>query len=278
MLSIGDLARRARVSVRMLRHYDALGLITPQRVDEATGYRWYAPSQVGRVHSLVALKELGFTLAQCRQLLEEQVTVEQLHAMLQLRAAELQQRIDTDARRLQDVRRRLGSIERGLEMSEHALEIGPLPALRLAQVRVQVNDTTEISTVLPDVVRDLTVGLAGAGLTAIGPRVTTYHGRPDGSVIDVAAGVQVGPEPAAAARGAGLEVVEVPAEPLGATFGWSGPAADLPDVWTVLDAALDGRGLQAHGLYRQLDLSTGDDSSVRVVELQCAVRDVADCD
>jgi hypothetical protein len=40
MLSIGDFARRAGVSVRMLRHYDRLGLLVPTRVVEFTGYRF----------------------------------------------------------------------------------------------------------------------------------------------------------------------------------------------------------------------------------------------
>ncbi|MDQ3382947.1 MAG: MerR family transcriptional regulator, partial [Actinomycetota bacterium] len=73
MLSIGDLARHTRVSVRMFRHYDTPGLVVPERVDEGTGYRWYAASQIGRVDSLVALKELGFTLEQCRAILDETV-------------------------------------------------------------------------------------------------------------------------------------------------------------------------------------------------------------
>ena len=33
MLSIGDFARHGRVSVRMLRHYDAIGLLKPAFVD-----------------------------------------------------------------------------------------------------------------------------------------------------------------------------------------------------------------------------------------------------
>ena len=39
MLSIGDFARLGRVSPRMLRHYDELGLWRPDRVDPTTGYR-----------------------------------------------------------------------------------------------------------------------------------------------------------------------------------------------------------------------------------------------
>ncbi len=41
MLSIGHFARHGRVSVRMLRHYDAIGLLQPAYVDRVTGYRSY---------------------------------------------------------------------------------------------------------------------------------------------------------------------------------------------------------------------------------------------
>lgn len=41
MFSIGEFARHGRVSVRMLRHYDAIGLIRPACVDPDTGYRFY---------------------------------------------------------------------------------------------------------------------------------------------------------------------------------------------------------------------------------------------
>ncbi|WP_248580573.1 MerR family DNA-binding transcriptional regulator [Nocardioides sp. InS609-2] len=48
MLSIGDFARIGQVSVRMLRHYDQLGLVVPARVDASTGSRWYSPDQLHR--------------------------------------------------------------------------------------------------------------------------------------------------------------------------------------------------------------------------------------
>jgi DNA-binding transcriptional MerR regulator len=41
MYSIGEFARHGRVSVRMLRHYDAIGLLEPVCVDSVTGYRFY---------------------------------------------------------------------------------------------------------------------------------------------------------------------------------------------------------------------------------------------
>ena len=44
MFTIGDFARYGRVSVRMLRNYDATGLLRPARVDPASGYRSMRPS------------------------------------------------------------------------------------------------------------------------------------------------------------------------------------------------------------------------------------------
>jgi DNA-binding transcriptional MerR regulator len=41
MFTIGDFARHGRVSVRMLRNYDATGLLRPARVDPASGYWFY---------------------------------------------------------------------------------------------------------------------------------------------------------------------------------------------------------------------------------------------
>jgi DNA-binding transcriptional MerR regulator len=49
MFAIGEFARHARVSVRMLRHYDAIGLLAPACVDQATGYRSYEAGQLSRL-------------------------------------------------------------------------------------------------------------------------------------------------------------------------------------------------------------------------------------
>lgn len=89
MFSIGDFARHGRVSVRMLRHYDALGLLRPARVDPATGYRSYAAGQLARLNRIVALKDLGFTLDQVATLLADEIPAEQVRGMLTLRRAEL---------------------------------------------------------------------------------------------------------------------------------------------------------------------------------------------
>lgn len=62
MLRIGEFARLSRVSIRMLRHYDELGLLPPAHVDPDTGYRYYRTSQLKTLNRIVVLRDLGFSL------------------------------------------------------------------------------------------------------------------------------------------------------------------------------------------------------------------------
>jgi DNA-binding transcriptional MerR regulator len=54
MFSIGDFARHGRVSVRMLRHYDAIGLLRPACVDHLAGYRFYRADQLAELNRILA--------------------------------------------------------------------------------------------------------------------------------------------------------------------------------------------------------------------------------
>ncbi|MDO5084280.1 MerR family transcriptional regulator [Arachnia propionica] len=60
-LSISEVAERAGVSARMLRHYDKLGLFRPTRVS-GNGYRWYDRRSLPRLHRIVALRRAGLGL------------------------------------------------------------------------------------------------------------------------------------------------------------------------------------------------------------------------
>ena len=68
MFKIGDFSKFSRVSVKMLRHYDELGLLKPALVDPATNYRYYSADQLPRLNRIIALKDLGFTLEQVGRL------------------------------------------------------------------------------------------------------------------------------------------------------------------------------------------------------------------
>jgi DNA-binding transcriptional MerR regulator len=96
MFNIGDFARLGRVSVRMLRHYDAIGLLPPAALDRASGYRYYNADQLRRLNRVIALKDLGFTLQQVQAILDDKVDVVELRGMLRLRRAQLEAQMTAD--------------------------------------------------------------------------------------------------------------------------------------------------------------------------------------
>lgn len=60
MLKIGEFSKLSRVSVRMLRHYDEVGLLAPSEVDPMTGYRYYSERQLITAGRIAALRALGW--------------------------------------------------------------------------------------------------------------------------------------------------------------------------------------------------------------------------
>ena len=61
-LRIGELAERAGLTVRTLRHYDQIGLVWASERTEA-GHRRYSEADVRRLYQVVALRSLGVPLA-----------------------------------------------------------------------------------------------------------------------------------------------------------------------------------------------------------------------
>ena len=64
LLSIGVFARRSRLSLKALRLYDRLGVLTPAHVDPANGYRRYHVSQLATARLVVMLRRLDMPLGQ----------------------------------------------------------------------------------------------------------------------------------------------------------------------------------------------------------------------
>jgi DNA-binding transcriptional MerR regulator len=67
---IGDVARRSGVSARMLRHYDALGLVRPTG-RTVGGYREYSTEDVRRIFHVESLRSLGLSLKQIGRALDD---------------------------------------------------------------------------------------------------------------------------------------------------------------------------------------------------------------
>lgn len=69
MLKIGDFSKLSRISIRMLRHYDEIGLLRPALTDPFTSYRYYSADQLMTAGRICALRDMGFSLAVIGELL-----------------------------------------------------------------------------------------------------------------------------------------------------------------------------------------------------------------
>lgn len=90
MLKIGDFSKMSRISIRMLRHYDEIGLLKPVEVDGFTGYRYYDESQLVQAGRIQALKNMGFALSSIREIMKNYSDAEGLGHFLSVRRQELE--------------------------------------------------------------------------------------------------------------------------------------------------------------------------------------------
>jgi DNA-binding transcriptional MerR regulator/effector-binding domain-containing protein len=133
VFSIGEFARLGMVSIRTLRHYDEIGLLPPAKVDPQTGYRGYTAEQLRVLNRIVALKELGLSLAQARQLLDG-ISLDELRGMLMLRRAQLEQELEEHKAKLSGVEARLRYIEREGAMPAGDIVVKKIPAMGVVAI------------------------------------------------------------------------------------------------------------------------------------------------
>ncbi|WP_102125873.1 MerR family transcriptional regulator [Deinococcus planocerae] len=70
LLTTGAFSRASRLSLKALRLYDELGLLPPERVEEASGYRYYTAEQVETARLIALLRVIEMPLVDIRALLE----------------------------------------------------------------------------------------------------------------------------------------------------------------------------------------------------------------
>lgn len=69
LYKIGMFAGMNRVTVKTLRYYDEQKLLEPVYVDEENGYRYYEAGQMAQLQRILALKDMGFSIDDIRQIL-----------------------------------------------------------------------------------------------------------------------------------------------------------------------------------------------------------------
>ena len=268
MLNIGEFARLGQVSPRMLRHYDELGLLRPEQVGSANGYRLYSVHQLSRLHRVVALRDMGFSLEQIRELVDEGLPAEQLRGMLRLRRAQLAQTLDEEQERLARIEAHIRALERTGTMELQDVVIKHTQPVRVAQAAAGGLSHADIGPafgrLLPEVVAHLEAVGAKPGIS-----IACYEDdggtAPQGEIV-LQAGFDVGDQDVPGSEHVcvrNLPVVEV------AAAVYRGGDDGIASAWEALVRWIEDSGYRMVGDCRELYHEWhADDPSQNVMELQ----------
>jgi DNA-binding transcriptional MerR regulator len=282
MFSIGDFAGLGRVSVRMLRHYDAIGLLRPAHVDPHSGYRYYTAAQLRLLNRVLALKDLGFTLQQVQTMIEEKVDSGELRGMLRLRRAELAAQVERDTFRLAQVDARLRMIESEGHMDTGDVvlkHIEPIRVAELSATATSYDDPTSITENLSPLYPRLMELMEKAGVPMIGAPIAYYLPAPTGPGDETITVHAAFPINAVDLTDPGFDVVELPAIAQAATALHEGSMSEAFRTGQKLANWIDDNGYRtvAPGFAREvyLDCPPGEFDKW-VTEMQVPVQQVGE--
>ena len=250
LLTIGEFSRMTHLSVKALRHYDDVGLLSPARVDSSSGYRRYATGQVPIAQVIRRFRDLDMPLEEIREVLNAPDVAVRDQAVL----AHLQRMQET----LERTQATVASLQALLDGNRPTLpvEYRSTPAIRAVAIRAIV-DWDDAEPWLNEALAELDRTIDSRSSARSGPDSALYSGEFfEDHVGEVTAFVPVRAEIATTGR---VEQIEVAAADV-AVLTHCGPFSDLDQAYGALGTFVAERVLAADGPIREHYLVTGDDT------------------
>jgi DNA-binding transcriptional MerR regulator len=148
MFRIEDFSKLSKVSIKALRYYDDLGLLKPASVDMDSGYRYYTADQLGMLNRILALKDMGLSLAHIARLLANDLPREQMCGILRLRQVELQEQLQAAQVQLQRIDNWFQQFERENEISPYAVIVKAVPAQQVVMAQGRAANSEALGSTL----------------------------------------------------------------------------------------------------------------------------------
>jgi len=168
MFLIGEFSKIARISTRQLRHYDEIGLFKPMHINPDNGFRYYSAHQLKQLNRILALKELGLALEQIKRMNDDNLSAEELHGMLKLKKAQVEQNLRQELDRVKSIEERIWQIESEGVLSDDDVVLKSIPEQKFLSTRQTFTTIQEgfeliyeIHRLLPEKVGNKPLGLFG---------------------------------------------------------------------------------------------------------------------
>jgi DNA-binding transcriptional MerR regulator len=266
VFKIGDFSRLMQVTVKALRHYDRLGLLRPDHIDPESGYRYYTSTQAPRLHRILALKDLGFSLEQIGHLLDADLSPGQLRGMLLQKEREVRGAIAAEQARLERIEERLRQIEQGPPVAPYDVTVKRVPTQRVASIRALLPDYPAVAPLFGE----LRAYAGRHGLTATAWTAIWHDGEYRETNISVEAAFATAdplpPHPR-------IQEGELPAVATMACVLHHGPMTAVGGAHLALFRWMEANGYRLAGPTRTVPLhNVGPESADGVVEIQYPVE------
>lgn len=138
LLPIGEMAKLSHISVGSLRHYEKLGLLTPEYVDENSGYRYYSIRQFECLNTIRYLRVLGMPLPEIAGFMKNR-NLGKIQEMLCQQKAEVARRREELWRVEHKIDNRLQQIQTALSSEKDRITLKNLPPRRIAWLRTDLS-------------------------------------------------------------------------------------------------------------------------------------------
>lgn len=148
-LKIGEFSKMMQVTVKTLRLYEQKGLLQPDEVDEWTGYRYYNISQMQRLSSIRSLQGMGFSLAEIKEIFDNNPTDPPLE-QLEQKIVDCQRQLHMLQRRLQLLLSLRDSRKEIIKMEK--ISIQTLPSIIVASHRDVIKNWDALGPLCTDVI------------------------------------------------------------------------------------------------------------------------------
>jgi effector-binding domain-containing protein len=241
LIPISRYARFVGLTVKALRHYDAIGLLEPAEVDAWTGYRMYRMAQVEEGRLIRRLRDLGLTLAEVRLALEARGRIPDLlreaAARLEAEQRNLSQRRADLARILDEGAPLMPTVS---DLDVTLVDVPEQPVLRV-QTTARLE---EFSRLIPETCKRL---FAVAPREAGPPYFICFEEPTDAVPVEIGVVLR---EPAAAS-GEGVEAATLPAVHAARTI-YRGPYEEIMKAYGALYEWIERKGLRIAGPAREM--------------------------
>lgn len=147
MYRIGMFSKMNQVTIKTLRYYDDIGLLKASYVDESNGYRYYTSEQLPKLHEILALREMGFTIDEINEI-QNGTSKKQLLAR---KRSEIMTKIAEETMRLSKVESYLARDDKmNLNSLSYPVVVKELPEVIVASMRRIMPSYESLFSMMPE--------------------------------------------------------------------------------------------------------------------------------